>query len=476
MNVAGNRSRRKDYVLSTPLPVLSPLLLLLLLSFLVGLNLPTTGCTSTGGCFCELRGEISDCSCDIENVDSFNNIKVIPLLDDLLQRDYFRYYKVNMFRPCPFAGASVGQCGSRSCAVDECKEDQLPAGFKQNHSHEKNKYSKEINEKGGSESCEEQHKLGELDFTISDESREAFEDWTEHDERQDNFCELTDIESPDAVYYDLVLNPERFTGYTGPSAVNVWKLIYDQNCFKLDAEDFSNRYLPLGQGLCLEKRTFFRLISGFHTSINVDVTANWLLPAKNAFEAPKWGPNLEEFQRRFDPKLTYGEGPSRLRNLYFAYLVELRALAKVAPYLEEEFFYTGNEKEDSDVRAKVKDLLDVVRSFPNHFDESKLFQGDALSLKEEFKVHFRNISHIMDCVGCDKCRLWGKVQIMGMGTALKILFSGDSMGPLSTVTREHRKSKIPFQLTRGEIVSLFNAFGRFSKSIQEIEAFRRMTV
>lgn len=57
--------------------------------------------------------------------------------------------------------------------------------------------------------------------------------------------------------------------------------------------------------------------------------------ATNAFEAPKWGPNLEEFQRRFDPKLTYGEGPSRLRNLYFAYLVELRALAKVAPYLEE---------------------------------------------------------------------------------------------------------------------------------------------
>lgn len=42
----------------------------------------------------------------------------------------------------------------------------------------------------------------------------------------------TDLASPDAVYYDLVLNPERFTGYTGPSAVNVWKLIYDQNCFK----------------------------------------------------------------------------------------------------------------------------------------------------------------------------------------------------------------------------------------------------
>jgi hypothetical protein len=31
----------------------------------------------------------------------------------------------------------------------------------------------------------------------------------------------------------------------------------------------------------------------------------------------------------------------------------------------------------------------------------------------------------MDCVGCEKCRLWGKLQVLGLGTALKILFSDD---------------------------------------------------
>lgn len=31
----------------------------------------------------------------------------------------------------------------------------------------------------------------------------------------------------------------------------------------------------------------------------------------------------------------------------------------------------------------------------------------------------------MDCVGCDKCRLWGKVQTTGVATALKILFELD---------------------------------------------------
>ena len=46
-------------------------------------------------------------------------------------------------------------------------------------------------------------------------------------------------------------------------------------------------------------------------------------------------------------------------------------------------------------------------------------------LKEEFKQQFRNVSRIMDCIGCDKCRLWGKVQTTGLATALKVLFELD---------------------------------------------------
>jgi hypothetical protein len=57
--------------------------------------------------------------------------------------------------------------------------------------------------------------------------------------------------------------------------------------------------------------------------------------ARTPLDQPTWGPNLEEFRRRFDPEQTWGEGPKRLKNLYFTYLVELRALAKAAPYLEQ---------------------------------------------------------------------------------------------------------------------------------------------
>lgn len=66
----------------------------------------------------------------------------------------------------------------------------------------------------------------------------------------------------------------------------------------------------------------------------------------------------------------------------------------------------------------------------------------------------------MDCVGCDKCRLWGKLQVQGMGTALKILFSGDDPGPNSTLDA-NRKNR--FQMRRTEIVSLLNAFGRYNR-------------
>jgi len=99
------------------------------------------------------------------------------------------------------------------------------------------------------------------------------------------------------------------------------------------------------------------------------------------------------------------------------------------------------------------------RSFPVHFNETVMFTGgtEAQVLKEEFRQHFINISRIMDCVGCDKCKLWGKLQIQGLGTALKILFSGKFDKWESTLNNLNRKL---FFLERSEIVALVNAFGR----------------
>jgi hypothetical protein len=72
----------------------------------------------------------------------------------------------------------------------------------------------------------------------------------------------------------------------------------------------------------------------------------------------------------------------------------------------------------------IRTLIDGTESCPSTFDERLMFKGPkANALKVEFRDHFRNVSKIMDCVGCEKCRLWGKLQTVGLGTALKVLFS-----------------------------------------------------
>jgi len=53
-------------------------------------------------------------------------------------------------------------------------------------------------------------------------------------------------------------------------------------------------------------------------------------------------------------------------------------------------------------------------SCPPTFDEHSVFTSpDAPILKERFRRAFQNISRIMDCVECEKCRLWGKLQTTG---------------------------------------------------------------
>lgn len=423
-------------------------------------------------CFCQLKGNIDDCSCSVETLDSFNNNKIYPRLNSLLEKDYFRYFKVNLNKECPF-WEDDSKCAMRYCSVQACTS--IPPGLKGEAEAAKEDLSSTKDKSHLSdENCDnDDDDLGKLNTTISEDSKLSFKRWADHDDAQTNFCYLEDESSGATEYVDLLLNPEGYTGYAGPSAWRVWRTIYQENCFKP-----STKLGPLGEmgDMCLEKRTFYRAVSGLHSSINIHLSARYLL--SDSMGEGEWGPNLEEFQKRFDPEQTDGEGPLRLKNLYFLYLLELRAVAKAAPYLENQLYYTGNDYQDADTNNAVKDLLRVVKSFPEHFDERSLFAGgsqQAYKLKEEFRNHFRNISQIMDCVGCDKCKLWGKLQVTGLGTALKILFSGNFDHPPEEQLSLSAMKKTKFYLSRTEIVSLINSFGRLSRSIFELEIFRKMS-
>lgn len=441
-------------------------------------------------CFCQLQGkQIDDCSCNVDTVDHFNNVKVYPRLRSLLTKDYFRFYKVNLHRECPF-WTDDSRCAMRFCHVEPCAADTIPAGLKEeihrkDISHEKEKYYAVYgpHRKEGPGACAEpvtedhNDELGYLNTTISANVQGNFALWQEHDDQLDMFCALNENDDQ-SEYVDLLLNPERFTGYKGHSAHRIWDSIYMENCFRPKKTISSFIQNDKLNGMCLEKRAFYRLISGLHSSINIHLSAKYLLADKplSAGTLGEWGPNLQEFRQRFSPETTSGEGPNWLKNLYFIYLLELRALAKAAPYLQLVDYYTGNEDEDWDTKQAMKDLLNVVQQFPDPFDETVMFNGGGgkpqKQLKNEFIAHFKNITEIMDCVGCDKCKLWGKLQIQGLGTALKILFSGlfDHYTDASIIPATAKD----FQLQRTEIVSLVNAIGRLSTSVYELDEFRQM--
>lgn len=483
-------------------------------------------------CFCELQGTVDDCACKIETIDNFNSRFVQSKLTHILKYSYFRYFKANLRKTCPF-WPDDGGCALRVCAVEECTENDVPVGLKGKIISETEaqaataKYSRWNNAKSGGKrktaqssdaagkrepfvpvpgppvgpkvgddifSCKEERNLSAVDSSLTAEDQEAFKEWKKHDDKKEYFCELDDDDS-DLQYVDLLKNPERFTGYAGPSAHRIWNSIYQENCFKEEASTYKS-LLTQGAGAaesCLEKRVFYRVISGLHASINVHVSAEYLIEG-SPFDSVNgvWGPSAAEFQRRFDPVSTDGKGPRWLRNLYFLYLLELRALAKISPYLiANEKYFTGNKTEDDLVRKEMKGLLETIHEFDGgHFDESSMFANkmEGISLKEEFKKKFRNISRIMDCVGCDKCRLWGKIQVTGLGTALRILFPPEDsrfdVAPSPTNPTNEPQTTINgapqtptngpsnFSLQRSEVVALINAFGRISSSIEYVHMFR----
>ena len=44
---------------------------------------------------------------------------------------------------------------------------------------------------------------------------------------------------------------------------------------------------------------------------------------------------------------------------------------------------------------------------------------------KQYQRYIHNISRILNCVECEKCRLFGKMQTYGLGTAMKILLGYD---------------------------------------------------
>ncbi|KAF8160831.1 hypothetical protein B0H34DRAFT_698292 [Crassisporium funariophilum] len=389
----------------------------------------------------ELTGPIETTLCDYETMESVND-DLFSNLSNLVDMPFFRYFQVDLYRECPF-WPDDGSCSNPGCAITSVDEKDVPE-----------KWRAKALSKVDPSSVDKRHSLPGCYYRDSD------------------FCFLDDNTEGD--YFDLRLVPERYTGYSGKDAHRVWRSIYEENCFGLSELSFMSGKSPAPVSLpdtmieilhedgqesdphCLEKRVYYKVISGLHASISTHICHDYLNQSTG-----EWGTNLRCFIDRV------ASHPERLQYIYFDTILLLRAVARLSPYLSAfDYCSSGKHEDDAETLQTLSKVIDIAKNV-GKFDETVLFRGEnANVLKEEFKTHFRNVTRIMDCVGCDKCRLWGKVQTTGLATAMKILFELDEK-VLDPQTNHNL-------LQRSEVVALINTLFRFSESLKAVDDFRHM--
>ncbi|KAG7738255.1 hypothetical protein KL932_003862 [Ogataea haglerorum] len=353
------------------------------------------------------------------------NERTRPLLGRLTNENFFKIFRLNLYKECPFWSNAEGFCMHKSCAVDTIDDwKNLPDIWQPEVLGRIETISKEPPSTNGS--C------------IATGAKTG-----------KDYCEIDEV-NDETVYVNLVDNPERFTGYGGDQSFQIWRSIYNENCFNLGAEQ------------CFEKNFFYRLVSGMHSSINTHLSNEYL-----NFETKEYEPNLKQFMIRV------GDFPDRIENLYMNYILVVKALIKLEQsgvlqeltFCDDGNFQTKEKELKSELHEMVQPFYRLGDSHECLFNENTLFQNDdAGQLKDEFRQRFINVSRVMDCVQCDRCRLWGKLQTTGYGTALKTLFELDRRDRLST----------DFQISKIELIALVNTFDRLSKSIASINNFKKL--
>lgn len=380
------------------------------------------------------------CNTTFSYIDSLN-AQVRPYLSKLVKSPFFKYFKLDLDKQCKFWNAQ------HFCATENCAVEVLPTS--------QYNWSDVINDDL------KPSKLGEINRPDSTDRAENDEN---NEKNHQQICEDLDYSHYDddheCVYVDLLVNPERFTGYGGSQSFDVWKAIYSENCFPNTNPLSMTKEEP---EKCVEKNLFYRLISGMHASIAVHLSNEYLDSTTGEFY-----PNLEIFMERV------GGFSDRLSNIYFNYAMITQSIVKLNELLSiTDFIKKGDDGEEqikllSNEDSNYSTLLnEIIPSLSDNtlFNSSQLFNPKTVSpdLKDEFRSRFKNVSAIMDCVGCDRCRMWGKLQTIGYGTALKILFES-----------EDPKNMPYLKFRRIELVALFNTFDRLSKSIEAINNFKTM--
>ncbi|KAG7372588.1 endoplasmic reticulum oxidoreductin [Nitzschia inconspicua] len=387
----------------------------------------------------DLHGDVSECCCTFDEMERINAEIVHPLLKRVVATPFFAHFKIDLCSDCEL-WTDAPLCVLRDCGVCEC--DEPPAWASQVE------WMPSIT--GPDAGCEHLD-----DQVVTTVDLHVLEEWPSSSGllsflNDDSMVETESNHaiSDTAVVVDLRLNPERYTGYNGPSAEKVWNAIHSENCFQQENATDG------GCSLTSDQRVYNRILSGLHSSISLHIAHSYCLemdPNKIA-ECKTWGPNVTvALERVLNHK-------DRMENLYVAFAVLLRAVQKVGIAITsavptEDDFFAESLKEWKD--HLLPQLQNMVNTCPLMFDETSLsLDGEGLGNlnRLELQRRFRHLQQIMQCVGCDRCKLWGTLQTLGIGTALRVLLAEDSTNEI-------------VELSRQEAVALVHTLERFSSAL-----------
>lgn len=344
--------------------------------------------------------------------------EISPVLKGLTNLTYFRFFRVDLSKPCEFWVTNAMCTQELSCSLCECPAEKLPRSW--------------LDEDYRLKEARSFNKLQILEHVFQAEQPSEIQGKIKKDP---NIWRLDQINN-NSIYVDLHEDKEEYTGYQGKG---IWEIIYKENCKKF-------------YDMCTNNQLLYRLISGMHASVSTHLSFYFRnLSKKNP--SKKYQPNLWLYLSKV------GQFPERLTNLIYATSLLMKGISRYA----SEIANFEIKLDDLNQEIKTKNLLKQLLYWLSRVKEKKFMHSHIFSkslLKEEekerFTKYFVNIAEIMDCVECQKCRVYGKMQVLGMATALRKLLNEE-----------------PIQLTRNELVALINTLNKWVESIEIWKVFEK---
>lgn len=196
----------------------------------------------------------------------------------------------------------------------------------------------------------------------------------------------------------------------------------------------------------MEDKTFYRIFSGWLSNTNMQIGINYHNKETNTTYL-----NVSMITTRLL------KSKERVDNLFFLYSLMIKAVQKAKSLLLNYNYYSGNTEEDKKTLDLLREMFfangNEINFLNDAFNETTPdFEYFMHSKKiNELVTRFRNISSIIDCVSCSKCRMHAKLEVFGIATMLKIMFANNE--------------ELKQRLIRNEVVSFINLFAKLSKTI-----------